>query len=518
MNLLIVDDETATRNGLLRHIDWSAYGIEKIELASSGGEALERCTLFRPDIILSDIHMPEMSGIELCEKIKARYPECVILFLSGYSDKEYLHSAIDLGAVDYVEKPIDIEELTRAVRKAADRARRLKMDNQSMGSMHQMLSRSMPIIRQKAIKTLISSGISDEQCLSDLKLLDVFSDLSHWFLVLLIRYPRPLSGLEAAEKAFSDQMAAFLNHYEYLQSFLDPSWQILILSSPSPAQLPHRGHNRELDVFISRLRLEDMPGFCAVGRPVHGADAVAASFHEAELAGENLFFQDYGTIAFYGKGFTADPVFPEDSLNRFSQALQNEHGNEAMAVLDSLYAAFSRQTQVHPDQIRAVYRKLIRLIDERRQQLYQAASSSSGDGAFSVDSATLKELDRYCRDQVTALFYDARTGKDRRIIIQVTHYIQEHYWDSRLSVKEISKAVYLTPNYLSNLFKKETGGSLVEYIRTTRIKNSLPLLADDSLKLYHIALRVGFMDANYYAKMFKKIMGITPSEYKERNR
>lgn len=111
MNLLIVDDETTTRNGLIRHVNWSSFGIQNIELAASGMEALERCSSFAPDIILSDIRMPEMNGIELCRRLRTQYPDCVILFLSGYSDKEYLHSAIDLGAVDYIEKPIDLEEM-----------------------------------------------------------------------------------------------------------------------------------------------------------------------------------------------------------------------------------------------------------------------------------------------------------------------------------------------------------------------------------------------------------------------
>ena len=118
IKLLIVDDERTIRNGLARHMDWEKLGIGMVESAESAQEAFALCERLRPDIVLSDIRMRGMGGVEMCTEIHARYPECQIIFVSGYADKAYLKAAISLGAVDYIEKPVRPELLAAAVRKA----------------------------------------------------------------------------------------------------------------------------------------------------------------------------------------------------------------------------------------------------------------------------------------------------------------------------------------------------------------------------------------------------------------
>lgn len=517
MNLLIVDDETTTRNGLMRHINWAALGIQKIELASGGAEALERCSVFAPDIVLSDIRMPEMDGIRMCRLLREQYPECAILFLSGYSDKEYLHSAIDLGAVDYIEKPIDLEELETAVKKAAAQVLRSRLHNRSMGNIHQMISRNMPVIRQKTAESLITPNVPQEQYKADLELLNVFSDFSCWFTVLLIQYSQPVRDVQSCEQALLSCLHPFLESFEYLYAFKDARRQILILSAPVPKVLPHSGHEKELSALISSYAVDGMSAFCAVGQAVHGIQSVSDSFANAVIALQKLFYRDYGQTACYVEEKNAplslDPMLLEDF---FRSLLQPEPDN-AISILDTIYHKLKIQQTVLPSHIRPVYQKIDYLIAERKRQMNPSWNPPGTSTPAQSDVATLKELHSYYKEQLESLFTSMEADNGKRTIIQVQLYVQSHYSDSLLSVKEISKAVYLTPNYLSNVFKREMGCSLVEYIRDVRIKNSLPLLSDNSFKLYHIALKVGFTDANYYAKMFKKTMGLTPSEYKERH-
>lgn len=517
MNLLIVDDETTTRNGLIRHIDWSSFGIKKIELASNGAEALKRCAVFQPDIVLSDIRMPEMDGIELCRKLRIQFPELVILFLSGYSDKEYLHSAIDLGVIDYVEKPIVLEELEAAIKKAAQQALQNRLHNRSVGNMRQMISKNMPIIRQKVMETLLSSADPGEKDISELEMLNIFSDLSWWFSVLIIQYPQPIRNMNDCDSALINHLGNFLAQYEYLLSFRTVQQQILLISSPLPSNLPYFAHSQNLDSLISAHFAEGMPAFCAVGRPAHGIRFAHHSFADAQAALQKLFYQDYGQTAYYTEEPERPLSFDYEILEQFSQSLINPEPSASQDLLNSIFQDLRKQTSVPPSKIRTIYKKIDYLIKERKQKLYPSKFLTEPQPSLSFDSVTLKKLHTFCTEQVNLLFSDRELETRKRIVVQVIQYVQNHYEDSSLSVKEISKAVYLTPNYLSNLFKREMGYSLVEYIREVRIKNSLPLLQDNSLKLYHIALKVGFTDANYYAKMFKKIMGYTPSEYKERH-
>lgn len=115
---LLVDDESTVRNGLMRHLNWTALGIETVQTAASGEEGLKLSLSFQPDIVVSDIRMYELDGVDLCRQIRRDNPDCQIIFLSGFADKPYLKAAIELSAVSFVEKPVDPAELERALAKA----------------------------------------------------------------------------------------------------------------------------------------------------------------------------------------------------------------------------------------------------------------------------------------------------------------------------------------------------------------------------------------------------------------
>lgn len=116
IRLMIVDDEEMTRDGLKNSIQWDELGIESVETANNGLTALEKASVFKPDILLTDVKMPKMDGIQLAGHFRMKYPECKIIFLSGYTDKEYLKSAIHLKAMSYIEKPIKLREVISVVK------------------------------------------------------------------------------------------------------------------------------------------------------------------------------------------------------------------------------------------------------------------------------------------------------------------------------------------------------------------------------------------------------------------
>ena len=127
VKLLIADDESFTRQGILETMPWEALNISEIWEAYDGQNALEILKEFEPDILLTDVRMPRLNGIELSFKIKELYPNCSIIFMSGFSDKEYLKSAIHLKAISYVEKPIDLEELENSIKSAVTETKKSKM-------------------------------------------------------------------------------------------------------------------------------------------------------------------------------------------------------------------------------------------------------------------------------------------------------------------------------------------------------------------------------------------------------
>ncbi|MFR3266617.1 MAG: response regulator [Blautia massiliensis (ex Durand et al. 2017)] len=120
MKLLIVDDEELTRTGLISSIDWDSLGITEILQADDGVNGLEMARLYKPEIILCDVRMPRMTGIAMLERLEKFLPDSIPIFMSGYSDKEYLKAAIKLKAINYIEKPLHPEEVQAAVLESAD--------------------------------------------------------------------------------------------------------------------------------------------------------------------------------------------------------------------------------------------------------------------------------------------------------------------------------------------------------------------------------------------------------------
>ena len=120
LNLLIAEDERFTREGLYYEIDWNSLGIGQVKLAENGLKALNIMDTFIPDILLADVRMPKMNGIDLAYRVKTINPDCSVIFMSGYSDKEYLLSAIEINALNYVEKPLNIDEVIQSLKKAVE--------------------------------------------------------------------------------------------------------------------------------------------------------------------------------------------------------------------------------------------------------------------------------------------------------------------------------------------------------------------------------------------------------------
>lgn len=184
IRLLVVDDESATRNGIVRHLDWRQLGVGLVEEARDGLEGLEIARLLHPDIVISDIRMPGMNGVEFITHIRDLYPECKIIFLSGYSDKEYLKAAIHLGAISYIEKPINIDELQETVKRAVDqvhsdeyKAQKAKLDqdeNEKMQVNNRAISSVLKYINKNygnqdlSVKTLAQHVFLTQTYLSSL--------------------------------------------------------------------------------------------------------------------------------------------------------------------------------------------------------------------------------------------------------------------------------------------------------------------------------------------------------------
>lgn len=295
MKLLLVDDENHVREGILSMIDWITVRVDKIEKAGNGKSGLETALEFEPDIILTDVRMPKMDGIEMAFAIRSHLPFCSIIFMSGYSDKEYLKSAIQLSAINYVEKPIDLEELTQAIKDAVYVQEEKKAWDQKKVDMDGQLKVSMAALRNQLVLDLTKKSFQNGKRMSDIRMAypDICPD--HVYVTIII----DLVGIKSEDRLKSDKylfcedQSIQTNIRVFLEKqFAEKGLKALIGSKDEHLILLHIDLGAEADSFLVRkteraanwikgLLDELCYSFVSVGNRVDHLNKVFESYNNA---------------------------------------------------------------------------------------------------------------------------------------------------------------------------------------------------------------------------------------------
>jgi Response regulator containing CheY-like receiver domain and AraC-type DNA-binding domain len=516
IQLIIVDDESATRNGLLQHIDWKMLGVDMVQTAKNAQEALALCEHFRPDIILSDIRMRGMDGVKMCRILHERYPETQIIFISGFSDKAYLKAAISLRAVDYVEKPIHKQTLEATIKKAisylsSSRAKRRK---------DAVVQDKGYLERELLLSLIYPKTRVDERIKENIKDTWIFRKETAGMRVGLLTTTEPVTNIDwfrtAVATAIAEQNTDIQTHLE----FMDNHTLLIVLYCTKETQKKLNGTPKNWQRLVEN-GMEGNRLFLALGNTVAAPQELADSFISAQKAQKSLFCRGYGhvqTEPWVGKRIYVDPAVNTD----FADALFSGSRDGAKDIILSIERLLLESNAAKSSYVHNVYFSLLnRIYAQYTRMAFQSKTSDSEEKekAYSKieEVATVHELTAFMQAQIDAFFtWTDEEENNNSAVSHVIRIIHQNFGDKSLSGKKIADEVYLTPTYLSALFKRKTGKTMSEYIVQVRIEQAKELLWDKSLKLYHVAEKVGYEDSNYFAKIFKKVTGVSPSEYKER--
>ena len=515
MKLLIVDDEKLTREGIRSRLDLESMGIDRVFLADDGVHGLETVRKERPDIVLTDVRMPRMNGVQMAEQILAAYPDTVIIFMSAYSDKEYLKAAIKLKAVSYVEKPLDMEELGQAVREAVDARRTMSThlaaskshEKELLGHLTYLLADQDPESAKEA------AGLADS--------LGLAITASTCFCALILDSQTPVTLLpeprmNEVRDAFSERVVDQGMGHIY---FVRADRYIIIFLYCNTRQ------DEKLIIDCARFLTERLSAisrfFVSVGPMVSGIERAHVSYLEAQEHLRESFFHEYGTIL---TKETAHAAFhpPVDVLLDFSMALSEKQESRVLELADQLYHSFVPSEVMGPSQVKDIYYKYLSKLDAYGMSNYVSLWQKEGLNAESIwegvmGCATLQELHNLLCAKVRQLFERLEDSRgENPVVFQIKEFIHQNYASSALSVPDVSEHVHLSSSYVCTIFKNETGQTLNQYLTDYRIKMSKQFLSDPRYKITDISSKVGYSDGNYYSKAFKKIVGLSPSEYREK--
>lgn len=536
MKVFLVEDEYIVREGIKNNIDWEKNGYDFCGEASDGELAFPMISEKRPDIVITDIRMPFMDGIELSRMIKEEYPEIKIIILSGHEEFEYAKAAIQIGVEEYLLKPINGDELLQVVNRVAQK---IKEENESRETLQEGEGDEN---FEYAKRQLLSSLIADNASLSDAmeqgKKIHL-NLMAQCYNIMMLKLQR-----KNKEQGFSQRI---LELYKTMEDTLkeQDGQSIMFDRAPEGKVILFMGSGEEeirrnMDVFAGQFReilpeYEDVTYFGSVGVPVMRLRELGESYEAAshgfsyrfltepnqivdnhtvfdQTRNEKKFSCSIGSVDIQNldkqkiesflKGGEMDEIhfFVEEYMKNTGDAGKNSMIFRQYIVMDMFFAASHFLTQ----------------ITDGREQLGEPFESPEQMQKIVSD---LEATVVYIKELFTKVMQvrDAQTTEHNSDVVEnAKKYISENYHDEELTLNTVAHEVNVSPNHLSAMFSQKTGQTFVKYLTDVRMHRAKELLKCTSKRSNEICEEVGYRDPHYFSHLFKKNVGCSPIQYRER--
>jgi two-component system, response regulator YesN len=533
MKALLVDDKESVVQGIRKHVPWEQLGVNQIEIALDGCEALEKNMSLQADLIITDIKMPNISGLELMERIRSSGRFVRFIVLSGYDEFDYAKKAITLGASAYVLKPVDIKELTAIIEKELTEIRKQQEQNEQQRQFRRKMELSLPALRQQYLTEMVLfrdyqlSRSKDKWDFAEIPL------IPSCFGLLVISIDRfaeisnlPVQEVELTrfivENIIGDCIASWGNGIAFYSEW----GRLTLLVNYEP-------HLSEKEIKLQLLQFAD---YCRTSIMQNSKITVTIGlsslcpelkdlpdgYRQASEVIEHISFFGNNQIAHiddlsnYRVRDSAYPTQEEQAL--MSLIRQGQLELLEQAVEDFFQALHSKDSTPQDIRLSCIQLAAVRyrlMLDLGIQQDLSDDFRKAWNDTF--EDTSLAELKRrildMCMDasQLVRSWIQAGT---RNITEQAKQYVDDHLL-STITLSAVADHVGVSPNYLSSLFKKETGITFIEFISDRKLAKAKDWLIDPNIPIYEIAERLGYSDRRYFREVFKKKTGVTPSAYRD---
>ncbi len=525
---LIIDDEPVVREGIAENIDWHAHGFELVAACRDGREGLQAVEEHRPDVVLTDICMPFVDGLELASTIADQYPRTKTILLTGYDEFEYAQEAVKLKVADFLLKPItagELRTLLDTIREQldADSYRRRQMER-----LNQQLTESLPVLQERFLNRLISSAVPQAEVHQRLSFLDV--SLPGPSYAVLVSDPDAVTGDDGHAGLAAQQLVRELaaSWPDAVTFGTERDCAVMIISAETVEEARQRalryaqaisdGAKRELGVTVS----------VGTGEPATALEAIPQSYADARMALDHrlILGPDHIITAQQVRGVadhsSAQP--DREARERFVGALKLGSAGEAASALADLIAHYRTDGGSNTGCFVAMQRLLADALNAlERLGIEHCQLPQLGPNPFEQlgKLKTLEDIERWFQAlhrHVSALLEERRQRHSHTKAMDAERFIRANYGDPELSLSTVCDALAISKSYFSPLFKEHTGKTFVEYLTELRMERAKELLAGEDLRGYQIADRVGYRDAHYFSLTFRKQTGVSPTEYREQVR
>ncbi|OOM76271.1 putative response regulatory protein [Clostridium puniceum] len=520
--LLLVEDEEKIRKSIKNVIDWKALEVEICGEASNGYEALKLASTETPDIVLTDIKMPIMDGLQLIEKLNKEFPRIKFIIMSGYDDFDYIQRAIKLGVFDYLLKPSGAKEIQNVVEKAKrhlleEREREINLQNLINQSKENIF-----LMKEKYLnKLIISKGRQTEISGEKLELYNI-NFRKPFVTVVLIRIIdlhciNDSSDIELIKLSVKNIIEKKLLRNYNCEVFENLDDIVIIINTRN---LVEKGNLLTIFKDIKEtFERQFNHGICfGIGRSYENLRNIRLSYDEAVNDMEEKLLLSNDFIELYQEILEEDMFTNIYILEKEILSCIKSGSKEMLVTKFNQYFNILNEACISKD---VVIKSVLGLIFS----LYQLCieRNINIDEIFGINCPILNEMQKPMSmnrrkeiliDISKKIYISIVSQKSiGKILKNAIEFIECNYYKD-LSRKIVAQEVYITPSYLSFLFKKEMNTSFIDYLHSIRIERACELLKDIKYKTYDVAVRVGYSDEKYFFKVFKKYKGITPMQYR----
>ncbi len=528
IKLLIAEDEYIVRRGIISSIDWESLDIEVVGEAENGAEALEKAKKLKPHIILTDIRMPVMDGLEFVSNLKISQPNVKVIVFSGYDDFSYAMRAIRLGVSEYLLKPINVDDLIRIISELKNSI----VERMSQLSIKQYLdpSQRLPQVQYRYLMKLFSSVSVDNEAVIYAASLGINLNGPEYKVIVVDIDDYILQEEYWTNSERETMKSAIVNIIDDVFSGIwNPTvcygkgWNLIILLNGKAIKddIVKNMCNQILEFVRKFVSISLTIG---IGSNCYGVDDLGRSYNEARLAAQNK------SVSGKNKTFTFCDIDNENNnlslVSNFGydkdliSAVRKLDINSIKNVLDGILSKYS-DNEISLEMMKVECIKLLISVAGIIENIGINVNEAYGGNFNPVEKIdkfeNLDTCSNYVRSEILNLVdmvIKEKKENYRAIVKKSIDYIKENY-SRDITLEEIAKELFITPSYLSRVFKKETDINFVTWINKYRVDKAKELLKDLSLKSYHIAEMVGYNDYRYFNINFKKYSGLTAKEYRE---
>ncbi len=503
--ILIADDEAIIRAGIKYLLDYESLGYTICAEAANGEEALAHITQEKPDVVLLDIRMPRMDGLEVIRKARESGFNGKVVIISSYTDFKYAQEAIRYGVQDYLTKPIDEEELSdilERIRSSFDREGLARTASQQY--------------RNKARRSIVRDLILGEAIPSPQSQRDLHLDAKCYQVAIFRRWCPPLPN----EARLRNPDNALFDHIVLLEQ------DVMLLKGEEAIK-----KLREMIDFNIAANHDNSPAsipFFACGTVVSSLEEIPDSYHSAQMLMQRRFFFDRDTHVLYADALpTPDPsasIAGTECIKQYASELldciQSFNRRRMMQTLKELQERLTRAPE-SVETIRLFLTDLYLQVKEQMRHLYPSSEIPFFSNAAIIrtiqESVFLSEIIWFYSKRFE-VFMDA-TGISTRdsVLDDILHYIHHNY-ASNITLENIAPLFGYNRSYLGKIFTKKMGQNFNSYVDFVRIEKSKELLLKDDMKVYTIAERVGYKNVDYFHIKFRKYVGQSPAEFRKKNK